>query len=149
MLLDSHCRPFAPALLRWAVRAPATPRAHDWRCADASLAAPRRCLSPQLVPELPYVDSSPSNGVVSRQPYIKRWGATWDSRYGDGGALLGSGRNGAAGAGCSTCLGPRACTAAPAPQQRPLPAGYYHLPRPQHALTPLTPHPSPSLIHPL
>jgi hypothetical protein len=40
---------------------------------------------PQLVPELPYVDSSPSNGVVSRQPYIKRWGATWDARYGDGG----------------------------------------------------------------
>lgn len=42
-------------------------------------------LLPQVNPTLPFVDSSPSNGVIADndQEYVKRWGDDWDWRYGD------------------------------------------------------------------
>jgi hypothetical protein len=36
-----------------------------------------------LDPSRPWVDSSPSNGILSREPYIKRWGNPYDSHWGD------------------------------------------------------------------
>jgi hypothetical protein len=34
---------------------------------------------------MPFVDSSPSNGVIAdnEREYVKRWGDDWDWRYGD------------------------------------------------------------------
>ena len=37
----------------------------------------------KLDPARPWVDSSPSNGMISLEPYAKRWGDVWDSRWGD------------------------------------------------------------------
>lgn len=37
----------------------------------------------RLDPGRPFVDSSPSNGVLSRQPYVKRWGNANDPARGD------------------------------------------------------------------
>ena len=37
----------------------------------------------QIDPVRPYVDSSPSNGVTSLDPYTKRWGNPGDAKFGD------------------------------------------------------------------
>lgn len=39
----------------------------------------------QINPTIPFVDSSPSNGVIADndREYVKRWGDDWDWRYGD------------------------------------------------------------------
>lgn len=34
-------------------------------------------------PKRAWVDSSPSNGLISRDPYVKRWGQPGDLKYGD------------------------------------------------------------------
>eukprot|EP00899_Mesostigma_viride_P028250 jgi/Mesvir1/860/Mv17431-RA.1 len=42
-----------------------------------------RPLVQDVDPNTPWVDSSPSNGVLSYDPYVKRWGSSSDPRYGD------------------------------------------------------------------
>jgi len=37
----------------------------------------------QLDPHTPYVDSSPSNMLYAKDPYVKRWGNPQDAQYGD------------------------------------------------------------------
>lgn len=37
----------------------------------------------QIHPEVPFVDSSPSNGLEASAPYVKRWGDSSDARFGD------------------------------------------------------------------
>lgn len=37
----------------------------------------------KLDPDRPWADSSPSNGLVSKEPYVKRWGDPYSSIYGD------------------------------------------------------------------
>jgi beta-mannosidase len=43
------------------------------------------CSASQINPTIPFVDSSPSNGVIADndREYVKRWGDDWDWRYGD------------------------------------------------------------------
>lgn len=36
-----------------------------------------------LDPSRPYVDSSPSNGLLSQSPLLRRWGDPQDANYGD------------------------------------------------------------------
>jgi hypothetical protein len=40
-------------------------------------------LPAQVHPEVPFVDSSPSNGLEASTPYVKRWGDSSDARFGD------------------------------------------------------------------
>ncbi|KAA6427867.1 MAG: beta-mannosidase [Trebouxia sp. A1-2] len=37
----------------------------------------------EVDPEFPFVDSSPSNGLISKEPYVKRWGDASSPFYGD------------------------------------------------------------------
>jgi hypothetical protein len=43
----------------------------------------RRAHGGQLDPGRPYVDTSPSSGLYSQLPYIKRWGNSGDNAAGD------------------------------------------------------------------
>lgn len=37
----------------------------------------------QVDPDVPFLDTSPSNGVVSFDPYVKRFGKVWNPQFGD------------------------------------------------------------------
>lgn len=41
------------------------------------------CSVLKVDPYLPFVDTSPSNGLVSSNPYVKRFGRVNDEHYGD------------------------------------------------------------------